>query len=168
MDYDVGGRVVKQRWTVWPAGASSDTRALRCTDGDRGRNLHGSDGIRRPEGRVRGRLYSNGIAIDVVGLVGGNGSRSPYDGAGRLKSIPDLIPSITYNAAGRPLGTTYANQVKATNSYDLASAVADRHRCEIGDLASLRRQLHVQPCEGLIYDGQGLDQHRGRGVDLRL
>lgn len=119
LDYDVGGRLVKQRWTVWQPGATPVTRATKCTDDDpvptyTARTEYDGGGW------VLGRLYSDGSTIDdVIGQVSGTGSPFTYDGAGRLKSIPDLIRSITYNAAGKPLETKYANDVQANNTYDL-------------------------------------------------
>ncbi|OWJ64345.1 hypothetical protein BWR60_25070 [Inquilinus limosus] len=110
-DYDVAGRLVNQRWTVWQTGADTTTN---CSQPDPGGTLTASTAYDRG-GRVLGRKYPDG---DVVGQYGDAGSPFTYDGAGRLKSIPDLILGIAYDAAGRPTVRRYANNVTTLDDYD--------------------------------------------------
>ncbi len=114
-DYDVAGRVVKQRWTVWQTGAD---RTAYCTAQPDPAGTFTVVTAYDAGGRVLGRTYpgENG-ATDMVGKVGSTGSPITYDGAGRLKSIPNLIDSVTYDASGQPLATEYNNDIVTTNTY---------------------------------------------------
>ncbi len=114
-DYDVAGRVVKQRWTVWQTGAD---RTAYCTAQPDPAGTFTVVTAYDSGGRVLGRTYpgENG-ATDMVGKVGNTGSPITYDGAGRLKSIPNLIDSVTYDASGQPLVTEYNNDIVTTNTY---------------------------------------------------
>lgn len=65
-------------------------------------------------GQMIGKRYPDN---DVVGQVAGSGTPYSYDAAGRLKSIPGLITSMTYNAKGQVEQATYPNGVTTTNAY---------------------------------------------------
>ncbi|WP_034851187.1 toxin TcdB middle/N-terminal domain-containing protein, partial [Inquilinus limosus] len=114
-DYDVAGRVVTQRWTVWQPGAD---QTVNCSQPDPRSTFTARTAYDRG-GRVLGKTYpDNSSAGDTVGQVGSTGTPFTYDGAGRLKSVPGLIASITYDAAGRPLETKYASGATTVDSYD--------------------------------------------------
>jgi RHS repeat-associated protein len=60
--------------------------------------------------------------MDILGAFGSSGSPLVYDGAGRLKTIPNILTSLEYNALGAPLIQLNANLVSTTKTYD-----ASRH-----------------------------------------
>jgi RHS repeat-associated protein len=112
-DYDVAGRVTRQRYTVWQG--ANPNRTVTCDAAD-----PASTSIVSTEydagGRMTGRQYPDD---DQVGRIGTVGSAIAYDGAGRLKSIPGLILSTTYYATGRPWVTQYASGANTTDAYDV-------------------------------------------------
>ncbi|KGM35346.1 hypothetical protein P409_04970 [Inquilinus limosus MP06] len=110
-DYDVAGRVIRQRWTVFQQGTL-------CT-GTPATGTFTATTAYDAGGRVLGRTLPDGTAAgDTVGKVGSTGSPFTYDAAGHLKSIPGLIDSITYDASGQPLETQYGNGVVTANTYN--------------------------------------------------
>ncbi|MGF6227670.1 RHS repeat-associated protein [Inquilinus ginsengisoli] len=119
-DYDVAGRVLRQKWTLWANAASGATRAITCTQTDQ----TGTDSVTATTqydagGRVLGRGYPDG---DQIGRIGTTGEAWKYDGAGRLREIPNFV-AMTYTASGQPLTTYYARDestggVTTTNSYN--------------------------------------------------
>jgi RHS repeat-associated protein len=114
-DYDLAGRVVRQKWTVWQPAAN-----LGTTCGSDPTGTFTAVTAYDVGGRVLGRRYPDGSASgDTVGKVGTTtGTALAYDTSGRLYSIPGLITSITYDASGQPLTTKYANGVVTTNTYN--------------------------------------------------
>lgn len=92
LDYDALGRVVKQ------------TRTLDAVDYVLTRTYDSG-------GFLRGITYPDG---DAVGTT-----QSPlgYAAAGRLKGVPSIITSVTYNASGQPLVQTNANGTVTTKTY---------------------------------------------------
>jgi RHS repeat-associated protein len=114
-DYDVAGRVLRQKWTLWAPTTSSATKATTCTQTDPTGTIaaktHYDAG-----GRVVGRGYPDGDQIGQIGTTGEAG-RWRYDGAGRLWEIPGLV-AMDYTASGQPLGTYYASGVSTINKYD--------------------------------------------------
>jgi RHS repeat-associated protein len=62
-------------------------------------------------GRVTGITYPDGDAVGTPGNPWG------YDDAGRLASIPGILSSIDYDAAGRPTGQTNANGTQTDRVY---------------------------------------------------
>lgn len=112
-DYDLAGRVVRQRWTVWE-GATPD-RSIKCdavTEPTRTFTAWTEYGA---AGRVLGRMYPEN---SVVGKYGSTGSPFEYDGAGRLSRMPGLV-SLTYDAAGRPLKARYGSGATTVSTYDI-------------------------------------------------
>jgi len=111
LDYDALGRVVRQRWTVWAAGQDQAEACPATTPAGTWQVLARYDAA----GRVIGKTYPDG---DVVGTGTGGATAWQYDGAGRLRSIPGLIGSIAYNAAGQATKVSYANGTVTENGYD--------------------------------------------------
>ncbi len=111
LDYDALGRVVRQRWTVWAAGQDQTEACPATTPAGTWQVLARYDAA----GRVIGKTYPDG---DVVGTGTGGATAWQYDGAGRLRSIPGLIGSIAYNAAGQATKVSYANGTVTENGYD--------------------------------------------------
>ena len=54
---------------------------------------------------------------DQVGDLSNTALQWQYDGAGRLKSIPGHVTSLSYNALGQVTVASYANGVTTTNTY---------------------------------------------------
>ncbi|MGO1079499.1 hypothetical protein [Inquilinus sp. CA228] len=120
-DYDVAGRVLRQKWTLWAPTASSATKATTCTQADPTGTVTATTQY-DAGGRVLGRRYPDGDQIGQIGTTGAAGSWK-YDGAGRLKEIPNFV-ALTYTASGQPLTTYYASNlgtssgVTTTNTYN--------------------------------------------------
>jgi RHS repeat-associated protein len=92
-DHDALGRETAKRLTV--DGQTYDT----ATAYDAG-------------GRALWRTFGDGDSLGSASQPFG------YNGAGQLVSIPGLVSNVTYNAAGQPLATLYANGVTYTAAYD--------------------------------------------------
>ena len=115
-DYDLAGRAVRQRWSVWQTG---DDRATWCSSSSDPAMTFTARAEYDAGGRLLGKRYPDGWQSgDVVGQVGTTGNPITYDSAGRLKAIPNLIQLATYNASGQPLVTTYFSGTQTSNSYD--------------------------------------------------
>nr|WP_309795732.1 FG-GAP-like repeat-containing protein [Inquilinus ginsengisoli] len=152
-DFDVAGRVARQRWTLWPQGTPADRTATCAGDPPDPALTVTTWTAYDTGGRVVGRMYSKEGASsrELIGGIGGQGSPFTYDGAGRLASIPDLIPKVTYNAAGAPLRTDYANGANTTNTYD-------KYR---GWLRTRFTSVGPGPTEGRFYAGYSYDPVTG-------
>lgn len=111
LDYDALGRVVRQRWTAWAAGQVQTETCPAVTPAGTWQVVTRYDAA----GRVIGKIYPDG---DVVGTGTPGPAALQYDGAGRLRSIPGLITSVAYNAAGQATKVTYANGTVTENGYD--------------------------------------------------
>ncbi|MDR6290855.1 RHS repeat-associated protein [Inquilinus ginsengisoli] len=99
--YDLAGRLVVQKWTLWPGSPLADNCSTDTVAGFRLVTRY--DGL----GRVSGKAYPDG---DTVGT---SGSPWQYDAAGRLSSIPGAVTEMSYDAAGRPTAARYANDVQS-------------------------------------------------------
>ena len=86
---------------------------------------------------IDGRTLAVGVAYDVGGRVlyktypdgdsaGTAAAPWTYDGAGRLKAIPGVITSATYNARGQTVNIVYGNGVSTAFAYSPARAWMDR------------------------------------------
>ena len=94
-EYDALGRVTKQ------------TRTLDGTNYVVERSYD-------PKGYLRRIVYPDGDYVgDSAGLT-----KIEYDDAGRLKSIPNILTNVTYNALGAPLVQTNVNGTTTTKTYD--------------------------------------------------
>jgi RHS repeat-associated protein len=122
-DYDVAGRVLRQKWTLWDKTASSATKAILCTTQPEPTGTVIATTQYDAGGRVLGRRYPDGDQIGQVGTSGTAADAWRYDGAGHLREIPNFV-GIAYNASGQPLRTYYAidgstnGGVTTTNTYD--------------------------------------------------
>ena len=90
IDYDDLGRVRRQVRGIAAAGYAGEVAKTTTTPG-------GSRGITYPDN-------------DAIGPF-------TYDGASRLASIPGILDSVSYDAAGRPLVQTNANGTVTTRTY---------------------------------------------------
>jgi RHS repeat-associated protein len=100
MDYDALGRLVKQARGL--DGQSYVMQRTYC-------NVSGYLlGMTWPDGDTTG---SGNPALCTTG------SPLLYDAAGRLKAVPGIITSVTYDASGRPLVQSNANGTTTTRTY---------------------------------------------------
>jgi RHS repeat-associated protein len=98
-DYDALGRRLKERWTV-PAPASN------CETASPGETFT-SETTYDAGSRITGRTWPDGDST----------SNWSYDEAGRLKSIPNAITSLVYDAFGQTTLATYPNGVTTSFNY---------------------------------------------------
>lgn len=113
--FDALGRLVWQRWTPW-TGAPQWT--LECADA----TPPGTTQIVTQHdqgGRITRKTYA-GAGAGIQDNVGTAASPWTYDGAGRLLTVPGLVSSQSYNAAGQRLNATFGNDVTTTAVYDPA------------------------------------------------
>ncbi|MDR6290882.1 RHS repeat-associated protein [Inquilinus ginsengisoli] len=148
-DYDVAGRVARQRWTLWPQGTQADRTATCAGDPPDPVPTFAVVTAYDAGGRVVGRKYPD---LDQIGQIGSTGPdwRWKYDGAGRLQEIPGLV-ALTYTAAGQPLQTWYASGASTANTYD-------KYR---GWLRTRFTSVGPGPTEGRFYAGYSYDPVTG-------
>jgi YD repeat-containing protein len=104
-----------------------------------------------------------------------------YDGAGRLKSIPGVILSQTYEADGQTKAITYANGVTTTFTYNPYRRWLTRITTKNASGAALIDNYYSRAATGRIYSVNGLNVNdtwsctyddlalrQAQGPDLRL
>jgi RHS repeat-associated protein len=80
-----------------------------------------------------------------------------YDGAGRLKSIPGVILSQTYEADGQTKAITYANGVTTTFTYNPCRRWLTRITTKNASGAALIDNYYSRAATGRIYSVNGLN-----------
>ena len=95
---------------------------------------------------------------DTVGPIG-------YDEAGRVKSIPGIVNTVTYDASGRPRQRTNANLTTTTWTYSPTRGVLERISTLTGGAADPEPRLHDRRRGPRP---RGHEQRRRRGVGVRL
>jgi RHS repeat-associated protein len=97
-DYDAAGRLRRQKRGIPSAGYSGEVSREYDV-----------------AGRMTRLTYPDGHLIGPFG----------YDAAGRLTSIPGILDGVTYDAAGRPLVQTNANDTTTTRTYHAGRGLLD-------------------------------------------
>jgi hypothetical protein len=142
-DHDANGQKVRDAWTL--KGVTSVI-------------THGVDAGQY----LTAKSYSDGDALcwreatpcgelAATRAVGSATNQWKYDDAGRLKSIPGHITSLTYNARGQVVQAVYANGVTTTNTYTFL-APPDAHAASGADARSWLMRVVTTKGAGVLQD----------------